>query len=114
LVNAGGGELGHEGRRCSRGEAARGIEARVRGEGGGGLYRRGARGLPWRARPGPAGCRCLAAAASGLARWASPGLATGLAGAVGAGRAFGLGLNRKDSFFSNLFFAKPIPEKSRN
>jgi hypothetical protein len=86
LVNAAGGELGHQGRRRSRGGAARGRGARVRGEGSGGLYRRGARGLPWRARPGPAGCRRLtAAAASGLARWASPGLATGLAGAGRSG-----------------------------
>jgi hypothetical protein len=50
------------------------------------LYRRGARGLPWRAHPGPASCRRLAAAAaSGMARWASPGLAVGLAGAGRSG-----------------------------
>jgi hypothetical protein len=37
-----------------------------------------------------------------------------LPGWTEVGRAFGLGPNRKDRFFSNFFNAKTIPEKFRN
>jgi hypothetical protein len=53
--------------------------ARVRGREGVAFIGAGPQAF-WRARPGPAGRRLAAAAASSLARWAPPGLATGLAG----------------------------------